>query len=74
VKKKTKDPSLTGKPDLSLTKRITKIYKFYHPGKWMKSKVDEHEMWSCCASEFKESQVILIFLCSKIGLPSNCKR
>eukprot|EP00826_Nyctotherus_ovalis_P055290 TRINITY_DN732_c0_g2_i3.p1 TRINITY_DN732_c0_g2~~TRINITY_DN732_c0_g2_i3.p1 ORF type:complete len:302 (-),score=114.93 TRINITY_DN732_c0_g2_i3:61-966(-) len=45
----------TGRPDLSKTLKSAKELEHRHTGKWEKSKLDGKEMWSCCASEVKES-------------------
>lgn len=49
----------TGKPDLSKTHRIYGKYVYCHPGKWIKSVADGKEMWNCCSSEIKETQVFI---------------
>lgn len=45
----------TGRPDLGKTLRPAKELAHSHTGKWEKSKLDGREMWSCCASEVRES-------------------
>ena len=52
---KTKE-EYQSRPRFLLRKRD--ISKYYHPGRWLKSAVDNKEMWTCCSSEFKDSQVI----------------
>ena len=54
--KKKEEKEFTGKPNLTKTLKNGKAYEYYHPGKWDKPKVQDKEMWTCCASEVKESR------------------
>lgn len=45
----------TGKPDLTRTLKPVKEFQYYHEGIWGKTKLQDKEIWSCCASEVKES-------------------
>lgn len=54
--KKKEDKEFTGKPNMGKTLKNWKEYEYYHPGKWDKPRVQDKEMWTCCASEVKESR------------------
>ena len=45
----------TGFPDMSKTLKNRKVYTYFHPGKWTTG--NKKEMWSCCASGIKDSQI-----------------
>lgn len=51
------DPELTLRPDTTKTLKRTAERRYYHTGKWEKSRVDgQEECWSCCMNGEKESE------------------
>ena len=55
VKRRKVVKEFTGKPDLTMSLKSIKQLDYCHPGKWIKAKFQDKEMWSCCASEMKDS-------------------
>jgi len=55
VNRRKIEKEFTGRPDLTQTLRSHKEFQYHHPGIWTKTKLQDKEMWSCCASEVKNS-------------------
>ena len=70
AKKKVKK-EVIGHPDISQTVKSSKEYEYYHPGKWMKTKIENKEMWSCCASEIKYGRGCQYRVIDKMGWKYN---